>query len=600
MSVLAEISILLLTAATLVSCTSTASSPTPTPATATKVTFAEPAGITPTWIFPIIPPSHSSLTNSTEFTQQMWPPLYWQGNGASPTINWAISLAYPPVYTNGDRVVTVHLRPYTWSNGQPVTARDVEFWVNLVKYNPTAWNRLIPGDIPQNIQSFTIVTQSTFRLTLTSPVSPQWFTSNQLPLVTPMPQQAWDKTCATCKVGNYDTTATGARAVMAYLAGQSTNPTTFAANPLWSTIDGPWRLTGFTTNGYVTFVANPKYAGPDKPIFHTFAEVPFTTGAAEFNALLAGQIDYGYIPFSDLSQQARVKSLGYSIVPWNLWGLNYIALNYNNINTGPIVRQLYLRQALESMVNQPLIIKQIFHGQGVPNFSGVPPIPRNPYTASVTQNPNPYNPRRAVSLLRTHGWKVTPHGTSRCVRPGSGASQCGPGVRAGSSLSLSMIYASGNTPADLVVQTLKSTFASVAGVQLSITAEPFSTVVSTTYAPCARQQANSSSCSWELGFWGGGVSLGLYPTGEKIFLTGAVGNSSHYNSATMDKLIKASETQGTSALAAYNRFTAEQVPVLWVPKETSQVSAIKSTIVGASNQNPFSRITPQSWRPAKL
>jgi peptide/nickel transport system substrate-binding protein len=56
----------------------------------------------------------------------MWRPLYWFGNGVEPTQTPSMSLASAPTWSNGDKTVTVTPKSsYRWSDGQPVTARDV-------------------------------------------------------------------------------------------------------------------------------------------------------------------------------------------------------------------------------------------------------------------------------------------------------------------------------------------------------------------------------------------------------------------------------------------------------------------------------------------
>ena len=50
----------------------------------------------------------------------MYRPLYWFGQGRQPTMNPPLSLAAPPVYSEGNTVVTIHLKPYLWSDGKPV------------------------------------------------------------------------------------------------------------------------------------------------------------------------------------------------------------------------------------------------------------------------------------------------------------------------------------------------------------------------------------------------------------------------------------------------------------------------------------------------
>ena len=72
---------------------------------------------------------------------------------------------------------------------------------------------------------------------------------------------------------------------------------TYATNPLWQVVDGPWHLTQVRLGwAHVTMEPNPKYSGPVKPKIDKFVQLPFTSNAAEFNALVGGKITVGYLP----------------------------------------------------------------------------------------------------------------------------------------------------------------------------------------------------------------------------------------------------------------------------------------------------------------
>ena len=64
---------------------------------------------------------------------------------------------------------------------------------------------------------------------------------------------------------------------------------TYATNPLWQVVDGPWHLTQFDSAGTFTMEPNPKYSGPVKPKIDKFVMLPYTSNAAEFNALVGGK-----------------------------------------------------------------------------------------------------------------------------------------------------------------------------------------------------------------------------------------------------------------------------------------------------------------------
>ena len=63
----------------------------------------------------------------------MYRPLYWFGSGGKPAVDDRLSLADQPTFADGDRTVAVHLKDYSWSNGEKVTADGIAFWMNMMK-----------------------------------------------------------------------------------------------------------------------------------------------------------------------------------------------------------------------------------------------------------------------------------------------------------------------------------------------------------------------------------------------------------------------------------------------------------------------------------
>ncbi|HMH92914.1 MAG TPA: ABC transporter substrate-binding protein, partial [Streptosporangiaceae bacterium] len=401
-------------------------------------TFALPPGTTPNYIFPMLTAAYYSVANIEQFQRLSFRSLYWIGNGqGQPVVDPALSLAALPTYSQGNTVVTIHLGSYTWSDGTPVTTRDVAFWINLLRANKKTFAAYIPGEFPDSLKSYKIVDAKTIVLTLTGPVNPTWFTYDQLSQITPLPTQAWDKTSATGKVGNYDQTPAGATAVFNFLTAQAKDIATYGTNPLWKTVDGPWKLVAYQSDGYSKFAANTAYAGPTKPKLKFFVEEPFTTDTAELNVLRSGNsIDYGYLPQQEASQKGELAAQGYTTDPWEGWGTTYFLMNYQSPATGKIIAQAYIRQAMQSLIDQKQFVEGPLKGYGHVNYGPVPTQPANPYSdAYETKGPWPYSPKTATRLLSSHGWKVQPNGVTTCTSPGTGASQCGKGIAAGTKLS---------------------------------------------------------------------------------------------------------------------------------------------------------------------
>jgi peptide/nickel transport system substrate-binding protein len=79
------------------------------------------------YIFPYISANNQSIANMQDLQFLLYRPLYWFGQGTEPTLNNSLSLAYPPTFSGS--TVTIRLKPYKWSNGTPVTAQNVMFWL---------------------------------------------------------------------------------------------------------------------------------------------------------------------------------------------------------------------------------------------------------------------------------------------------------------------------------------------------------------------------------------------------------------------------------------------------------------------------------------
>ena len=107
--------------------------------------------------------------------------------------------------------------------------------------------------------------------------------------------------------GTFSQTSPSAKAcaaVYAFLTGKNEagDLGTYATNPLWQIVDGPFHLTQYdaTDNG-ATVAANKAYSGPLKPSIDKLVLAPFTTDSAEFNVLENGKtLNIGYVPPQDL------------------------------------------------------------------------------------------------------------------------------------------------------------------------------------------------------------------------------------------------------------------------------------------------------------
>src|ERR1700761_9184056 len=90
------------------------------------VRAALPAGARLDDIWPYMPAASASQYNAEGFQMLMYRPLYMFGNnGDSVSVNYPLSLANAPVYSNGDKTITITMKGWKWSNGEAVDASDV-------------------------------------------------------------------------------------------------------------------------------------------------------------------------------------------------------------------------------------------------------------------------------------------------------------------------------------------------------------------------------------------------------------------------------------------------------------------------------------------
>jgi len=580
----------------LAACTSSSSSG---PATQSRVsggtaTVALAPGDQFTYILPLLDSADATGANIEYSEYLMWRPLYWFGGPGHVGLNTRYSLAEPATVTSsgGQTTATIQLKSWHWSDGQPVTSRDVQFWFNVLAANKNNWWDYTPGEFPDNVTAFKVLSPSRLSITFKGSYSSAWL-YNELGQLIPIPQHAWDRESASGPVGNYDLTPAGARAVYNFLAAQNKDLSTYATNPLWQVVDGPFRLTSYTAStGDATYVRNTKYSGPASGSIHELRIISFTSDTAEFDSLLsAGGISYGYLPFNDAAQIARVTGDGYKIEAWPTWGITYITPNFASPEVGPILKQLYVRQAMQHLINQAGYISSFLQGYGNPTYGPVPLVPNSQFVSSAErQNPYPYNPATAVALLRDHGWKVVANGTDVCTRPGTAANECGAGIASGAKLSFSLEYSTGTQGVDEEVASLQSSF-SQAGIQLSLSGATFDTVV-----------GDDTSCTkpgcWQLNYYGQGwyFNPGYNdPDGSAIFQSAGDANEGGYASPTADSLMAKLPSGGYPALYSYENYLAKQLPVLWMPQFDFQISAVSDKLQGVYPQDPDSNIYPENW-----
>jgi peptide/nickel transport system substrate-binding protein len=576
-----------------------------TPTAGGTITMGQLSGDTPTYLFPIIPGANA--TDGTGFLiDQLYIPLYNLQVGGSMQVNYATSAALPPKFSDGDKRVTIQLRPgLDWSNGQPVTANDVLFSIAIlkaaVKASPANWDQYTPGLVPDNIASASAANQRTVVLTFTKSYNPAYLLGNELAYtLIPMPSREWDIDATAGPPVNWHVPA-NAKKIYEYLNQQGSSLSTFSKSPLWKVVDGPFALGSFsTTNGSFSLNANPRYTLTGKVRFSHLAVNTYTSATAQLNALRSGALDVGVnIDFSELGSVPGLRDAGYAVYGYPNIGTFGMIINFKD-KTGhfnSIIGQLYVRQALAHLIDQPAYIKGIFRGAAAPAYGPLPTLPKTPFTpADAGIDPYPYSVSAAAKLLRSHGWKVVAGGQTTCAKAGTGPGDCGAGIPAGTPLTFKLWSTpAGETVSIPLESDAFATAAKQVGVQVQQGTKTFNFQIQNfnNTNPAAAQYTNQ----WAMANWGE-YGTTPYPTGENLFNTSGSSNMGAYSSPTTDALINSAiYGKQASAATAVADHLAKDVPMLFLPC-ADVIDAVSNKVGGTTDS--FLAMTqdvfyPQYW-----
>lgn len=558
-----------------------------------SINYALPANFTPNWILPIGTAAHLN-TNNRSIADSLWERLVaYDGSTGKIAWNKKASIATAADFAADGKSVKVTLGDRSWSDGKPITSRDVEFWFNLIKANKAEWAGYNPGKAPDNWTSFKTVDDRHFTITFDKAYNSQWMLANEFSEITPLPQHVWDKTDASAQVSDADRTAAGAKKVWTYLNSAAKNISRYDKDALWKTLSGPYAVKSFSTSGKVVLAANKKYDGGEKANIATVNLLPFTTADAEKNALRSGSVDYGYIEATDLDQKDRFTAQGYTVKPWSGWAITYMPYNFNNPAMGAVFKQLYARQAVQRSIDQTSLAKVIFNGTAVPGYGPVPQAQASDFVSQVQKdNPYPFSTSAAKSLLTGHGWQEK-GGVMVCADPGTGETQCGEGVAEGTKFEMQVLSQSGSAVTDNMMSSIQSSLEKT-GIKFSIKTAPVNSVLSQT-PQCTSGQP---ICKWQLSFFGtaGSWYFNAFPTGDSLFQTKGGSNFGNYSNPDVDKLITASTTSSSSqAVQDYSAALAKDLPVIWLPAPDYQISVVKNGLGGFS-QDSLANFHPAQWK----
>ncbi|GAA1991706.1 ABC transporter substrate-binding protein [Catenulispora subtropica] len=265
-----------------------------------------------------------------------------------------------------------------WSDGQPVTADDVAWTYNLMMTNDDA--ATANGNFVAN---FSKVAVDGNNVVITLKQAQSTMLALDIPVV---PKHVWDSHVQ--DIGKFN------------------NDTQF---PVVS--DGPFILTGYQKDQYLTLDANPNY-WRGKPGFDHLVFKFYKDADAEVEALKKGEVDfvYGLTPaqYDSLKGQSDIAT---NKAP----GKRFYALAINPGATtkdgqafgdgNPALQNQQVRQAIMYAIDTKTLVAKTLGGYGTVGGGYIPPIFGTYHWDPDASSAYSYNPDKANQLLDAAGYK---------------------------------------------------------------------------------------------------------------------------------------------------------------------------------------------------
>lgn len=275
-------------------------------------TIALTPGLTPNYIFPY-PPAEVSGTLIGKGL--MWRALYRPSGTGEPMTDAATSLAEAPEMSEDGKTVTIKMKDFQWSNGNPITADDVVFSLAVLKAaiakSPANWSFYTPSQFPDGVTA-TAADPQTLVLNLEQTYNPSYLVS-MLQLLYVIPSADWAIAEDGGELLDYSNPE-NAGAIYDYLTSQSQDQSTFAENPLWQVVSGPYQLKSFEpSTGSFSLTPNEAYSGPGEATIEQVDFKAFTSASAVLNQMKSGDLTVGTLDSSYASQIPELQKQGYHV-----------------------------------------------------------------------------------------------------------------------------------------------------------------------------------------------------------------------------------------------------------------------------------------------
>ena len=275
---------------------------------------------------------------------------------------------------------TFDIRPnLKWSDGQPLTSKDIAWTYNLVMHNTVA--ATANGSLVANIASVSAPNDTTFIVKTKTKQANLLYES--IPVV---PQHIWQSHVANLK--SYTSEPANGKPVVGY---------------------GPYVLTAFKST-YATLKANKNFV-LGAPKYDTLITQYFSSSDAAVNALKTGQVQQDGLltatQYKALANTQGIKTYEQAPTGWTAIEINPGAKTKSGkpIGTGnPILADPNVRKAIAYGLDRDTLVKKVLDGLGQAGAGYIPSgYPQWAWQPNASQKIG-YDPAKANQLLDQSGY----------------------------------------------------------------------------------------------------------------------------------------------------------------------------------------------------
>jgi len=277
----------------------------------------------------------------------------WSQNfGVDNSGGWGAGLVTKIDVSDDLMTFTYHIRDdITWSDGQPLTANDVAYTLNLYKgnhaYLPQGYLSLIDGEV-RVVDDYTV----------------QWDTKEPTGLYSGKTAYMYDYI------------------LPEHVFKDIAKPKQYENVP--QVASGPFMITDYKVGEFVQMERNPYWAGP-KPAVDEIIWRPFKNEDALSEALKQGEVDFAYFGspniFNNIKSAPNIETMVGSIPSFDEIGMN-TGSAYEDAGNGftphgdghPALTDPIVRRAIRMAINSDELNQKVLLGYGIPGTTIVPPV----------------------------------------------------------------------------------------------------------------------------------------------------------------------------------------------------------------------------------